>query len=124
MAEGLARNYFRGRFNIFSAGVDAQGLNQTAVSVMNEIGIDISSNKSQNIDEFKDFDLDLVVTVCDNARESCPIFPGDVKVIHQSFDDPPALAEKAVSKEEAFNCYRTVRDEIKFFIELKLENLL
>lgn len=115
MAEGWARA-LRPDLEAFSAGVETHGLNPRAVQVMAEAGVDISGHRSQHIDEFVDVDLDLVVTVCDNARESCPVFPRNVQTIHRSFDDPPALAKGAESEEAALAPYRRVRDEIREFV--------
>lgn len=84
---------------------------------MAEAGVDISRQTSQHVDEFINQDFDLVVTVCDNARESCPAFPGATRVVHVGFDDPPALAQNAASEEDALVHYRRVRDEIRGFVE-------
>jgi arsenate reductase len=116
MAEGWARHLRADDLEAYSAGVETHGLNPNAVRVMQEAGVDISAQRSQHVDEFLDVGLDLVVTVCDNARESCPVFPGSVRTIHHSFDDPPALARDAKTEEEALEHYRRVRDEIKEFV--------
>jgi arsenate reductase (thioredoxin) len=117
MAEGWAR-YLKGNLiEPFSAGIEIHGLNPDAIKVMAEAGVDISSQHSKHLDEVKEIDFDYVITICDQARESCPIFPGKTKVVHVGFDDPPRLAKYANTKEEAFNIYRRVRDEIKSFIE-------
>jgi arsenate reductase len=100
----------------FSAGVETHGLNKNAVKVMAEAGVDISSHRSKHVDEFVGVDFDYVITVCDNARGSCPVFPGKTTVVHKGFDDPPSLAKNAKSEEEALSHYRRVRDEIKSFI--------
>ena len=78
----------------------------------------------QHIDEFKDVDLDYVVTVCGHADENCPAFGGATKVVHVGFDDPPKLAKEAASEQEALDCYRQVRDEIKVFVEKLLKLLI
>ena len=117
MAEGWARSLLGDSAEPYSAGVVAAGLDPRAVKVMAEAGVDISGQRSKTIDGLGDIEFDLVVTVCDRARESCPIFPGKVKSIHRSFDDPPALAEDARSEEEALAHYRRVRDEIRTFVE-------
>ncbi len=111
------------RVEAYSAGIETHGLNPNAVRVMAEAGIDISGHKSERIDDFLDIGLDLVVTVCGHAHETCPIFPGATKLVHVGFDDPPKLAESAKTDEEKLDCYRRVRDEIKTFIET-LPNLL
>ena len=117
MAEGLART-LKGEFiEPYSAGIDPHDLDQRAVSVMKEIGIDISRQSSKHVDTLKDIEFDYVITVCGHAQEKCPLFPGKTRVIHVGFDDPPALAENAQSEEEALTHYRRIRDEIKAFIE-------
>lgn len=117
MAEGWARHLQGDVFEAYSAGVETHGLNPNAVKVMAEVGVDISAQRSQHIDEFKDISLDHVITVCGNAHESCPIFPGSTKVTHIGFDDPPRLAKEAATEEEALSHYRRVRDEIRAFVE-------
>ena len=88
MAEGWTR-HLKGDFIVpYSAGVSAKGLDPRAIQVMAEAGVDISGQQSQNISEFSGVALDIVVTVCDNARESCPVFPGRTRVVHAGFDDP------------------------------------
>ena len=117
MAEGWAR-YLKGDvIEAFSAGIKTHGLNPNAVKVMAEAGGDISRQRSKHVDELKDVAFDYVVTVCDNANESCPLFPGKTKVVHVGFDDPPRLARKAKTEDEALEHYRRVRDEIRTFVE-------
>jgi len=123
MAEGWARHLKGDQFEAYSAGVETHGLNPNAVTVMAEVGIDISGHKSQHIDEFNDVALDHVITVCGHAHESCPVLPGTTKVAHVGFDDPPRLAKEAATKEEALDCYRRVRDEIRAFVETLPESL-
>ena len=123
MAEGWARHLKGEIIEVFSAGTEARGLDPRAVQVMVESGIDISGHRSKTIEEFRDVRFDYVVTVCADAGESCPFFPGKAKVIHQGFDDPPKLAEGARTEEEALNHYRRVRDEIKRFVETLPEAL-
>jgi len=84
---------------------------------MAEAGVDISGQQSKHLDQLKDVDFDYVVTVCDNAHESCPMFPGKTRIVHVGFDDPPRLAREAKTEEEALEIYRRVRDEIKRFVE-------
>ncbi len=117
MAEGWCRYLKDDVIEPYSAGIEAHGLNPNAVKVMAEAGVDISGHTSQYIDEFKDVQLDFIITVCDHANEHCPVFGGKTKVVHIGFDDPPKLAQMAQSKQEALDCYRRVRDEIKAFIE-------
>jgi arsenate reductase len=123
MAEGWARTLKADQLTAYSAGIETHGLNPLAVKVMAEAGVDISGQKSQHIEEFKDIAFDLVVTVCARAAESCPIFPGDARMAHQPFDDPPRLARDAANEEEALIHYRRVRDEIREFIASLPENL-
>jgi arsenate reductase len=123
MAEGWARHLKADVFEAYSAGVETHGLNPNAVRVMAEAGVDISGHRSQHIDEFREIELDHVITVCGHAHESCPVFPGKTKVTHVGFDDPPRLAKEAATEEEALNHYRRVRDEIKAFVETLPEAL-
>ncbi|WP_035245837.1 arsenate reductase ArsC [Desulfogranum mediterraneum] len=116
MAEGLCRHFKDRELEAFSAGIERHGLNPLAVEVMGEIGIDISAQQSKTLNDLAGHSFDYVVTVCDHARESCPLFPGESKVIHRSFADPPSLAAAAGSDEEALPHYRRVRDELKEFI--------
>lgn len=117
MAEAWCRHLKGNLIDAYSAGIETHGLNPNAVKVMAEAGIDISGHCSKHVDELKDIDFDYVVTVCGHANENCPIFPGKTKTIHVGFDDPPKLAKLAKTEEEALNCYRRVRDEIRCFIE-------
>ena len=123
MAEGWARNLKHDSINAYSAGIETHGLNPLAVKVMAEAGVDISNQKSQHLDEFKETKLDYVVTVCDRAAESCPIFPGKASIVHHAFDDPPRLARDAATEEEALGHYRRVRDEIRTFVASLPESL-
>ncbi|MCK5564757.1 MAG: arsenate reductase ArsC [Planctomycetes bacterium] len=123
MAEGWTKYLKSDSIEAYSAGVETHGLNEIAVKVMAEAGVDISSHRSQHIDEFKDVHLDYVITVCGHANEYCPVFAGKTKVVHVGFADPPALAENAATEQETFDCYRKVRGQIKEFFE-KLPELL
>ena len=118
MAEGWCRRLF-GETGVqaFSAGTSPSSLDPLAVEVMAEAGVDISGHRSKHLESIDCTDFDLVVTVCDSARESCPVFPAAVRTIHRSFDDPPRLARKAASKAEVLDVYRRVRDEIRVFVE-------
>jgi arsenate reductase len=116
MAEGWTRRLKGAVIEPYSAGVEAHGMNTRAVKVMAEAGIDISNQRSKHVDELQNVPFDYVVTVCDHANESCPIFPGKVKRIHVSFEDPPRLAANASTEEEALAHYRRVRDEICAFV--------
>ena len=117
MAEGFARALNGDVIEPYSAGTEPHGMNRLAVRAMAEAGVDISGHHSKHVNELKDVPLDVVVTVCDHANETCPIFPGKVKRLHIGFDDPPKLAAGAKSDEEAMLHYRRVRDEIKAFVE-------
>ncbi len=117
MAEGWTRRLKGDVIDPYSAGIETHGLNPKAVQVMAEAGVDISNHRSKLLDELRDVEFDYVVTVCDNANESCPVFAGKVRRLHVSFDDPPRLARSAKSEEEALGHYRRVRDEIRAFVE-------
>jgi len=123
MAEGWCNHLFEGRVQAFSAGVQAQGINPHAVQVMQEAGVAISHQKSQLLDEFVEQSFDLVITVCDNAAQNCPIFLGAAKVIHHAFDDPPALAKQESDPEAKLDHYRRVRDQIRDYL-VGLDRLL
>jgi arsenate reductase len=124
MAEGWSRSLRADEIEPFSAGVLAKGLDPRAVQVMSEAGVDIASQRSKHVDELRDVMFDVVVTVCDNARESCPVFPGASRVVHVGFDDPPYLAKDAQSEDEALGHYRRVRDEIRAFVETLPESVI
>ena len=117
MAEGWARHLLGGRVEAHSAGVDPGRLDPRAVTVMAEVGVDISDHRSKSVSELLELPLDLVVTVCDHAQETCPVFPGRTRVVHQGFEDPPRLAREAATEQEALDLYRRVRDEIRIFVE-------
>jgi arsenate reductase len=117
MAEGWARHLKGKVIEPYSAGLETHGLNPRAVRVMAEAGVDISGQRSKHVDELKDIPFDCVVTVCDQAHESCPLFPGRATVIHVGFDDPPRLARDSRDELEALGHYRRVRDEIRAFVE-------
>ena len=117
MAEGWTRHLKGDRIDVWSAGVEIRDLNPHAVRVMAEAGVDISSQRSKHVREVIDIPFDYVITVCDDARQSCPLFPGPVKNIHKSFDDPPFLAEKEEGEDVILGIYRRVRDEIREFVE-------
>ncbi|MFU8780825.1 MAG: arsenate reductase ArsC, partial [Kiritimatiellia bacterium] len=92
MAEGWARHLKADTINAYSAGIETHGLNPNAVKIMAEAGIDISGHKSENVKDLLHIPFDYVVTVCGHANENCPLFPGQAKIVHVGFDDPPALA--------------------------------
>jgi arsenate reductase len=109
MAEGILRHYGNERIEVFSAGTKPSQVNPVAVRVMQEIGIDISGHRSKHVDEFKEQTFDCVVTACDNAKESCPVFLGGVKFLHWPFPDPPHNRE---IDEDVIKEFRKVRDMI------------
>jgi arsenate reductase (thioredoxin) len=112
MAEGLLRNMAGDRFEAFSAGTRPVGLNPLAVEVLREIGIDISHHRSKSVDEFAGQNFDFIITVCDNARESCPVFSGGGQRIHHNFPDPAAFSGCRQSA-----AFRQVRDLIRPWLE-------
>lgn len=109
MAEGLLRHYGTDKFEALSAGTKPSIVNPTAIKVMKEIGIDISNQRSKHIDEFLGQKIDTIISVCDNAKETCPIFPGGTVRLHWPFPDPPH--DKEIT-EEVLNEFRKVRDLI------------
>jgi len=123
MAEGWAR-YLKGdAIEAYSAGIETHGLNPIAVKVMAESGVDISSYRSTNVADLMDIPFDYVITVCGHADENCPMFPGNSRIVHVGFDDPPQLARDAKSVQESLDCYRRVRDEIRIYIETLPQSL-
>lgn len=110
MAEGWLRLFAGDRAQVFSAGTRPAGLNPTAVQVMKEAAVDIASQRSKDLDEFAQQDFLFVITVCDSAREACPMFPGALYQMHWSFDDPATASGTA---EEKLKVFRRVRDEIR-----------
>ena len=123
MAEGWARHLKGDVIEPYSAGIEVHGLDQRAVNVMAEAGVDISGHTSKLVTDSKDVAFDYVVTVCGHAHENCPFFPGKAKIVHVGFDDPPRLAEYAKTEEEALAHYRRVRDEIRAFVETLPESI-
>jgi arsenate reductase (thioredoxin) len=124
MAEAWARRLKGDVIEPHSAGTKPKPIDPRAVRVMAEAGVDISGQRSRHPDDLAGIPLDVVVTVCDSAHESCPVFPGRARIVHRSFDDPPRLAADAGSEEEALAHYRRVRDEIRSFIESLPQTLL
>ena len=116
MAEGWTRHLKSDTIEPFSAGIETHGLNRLAVRVMQEAGVDISGHVSKTVDRLPGR-VHVVVTVCGHAHETCPVFPGALRVVHVGFDDPPRLAKAAATEEEALAHYRRVRDEIRAFVE-------
>jgi arsenate reductase len=114
MAEGLLRDMTSDRFEVASAGVAPSHVRPEAITVMSELGIDISAHRSKSVDEFQGQNFDYVITVCDNANEQCPIFPNPTKRIHWSFEDPAAALGDEAARLAVF---RRVRDEMKISLE-------
>ena len=110
VAEGYLRHFSGNKAEVYSAGVETHGVNPNAIKVMQEDGIDISHHTSNNIDEYRHIDFDLVITVCDNAKERCPYFPTRAQKFHHNFPDP---AKYTGTPEETMNEFRRVRDMIK-----------
>ncbi|MCB9515427.1 MAG: arsenate reductase ArsC [Candidatus Latescibacteria bacterium] len=115
MAEGWARALHGDRLDVASAGTAPGRLDPRAVAAMAEAGVDIAGQRSKGLDAFAGRRFDLVITVCDHARERCPVLPG-ARHLHAGFPDPPALAAGASSEEEALEHYRAVRDAIRAFV--------
>jgi len=116
MAEGWAKYLHGDIIEPYSAGTEIHGMNQNAILVMAEAGVDISSHHSKNVAEVQNIPFDVIITVCDHAHENCPYFPGKAKRLHAGFDDPPRLAQSIEDQEKKLDCYRKVRDEIRDFI--------
>ncbi len=117
MAEGLLRQEAGDRYEVFSAGTKPTQVRPEAIAVMREIGIDISGHRSKSIDEFAGQELDLVITVCDNAKESCPVFPGRIRRLHWPFEDPAAVVGL---EEQRVAAFRSIRDQIHQRIKMFL----
>jgi arsenate reductase len=121
MAEGYLKHFAKYRAEVSSAGIEAHGVNPRAVQVMREDGNDISNQTSNQIDEYKKVNFDLIITVCDNAKERCPVFPSHAKKFHRDFPDP---AKAKGTEEEIMNQFRKVRDMIKDYSRNFVENNL
>lgn len=122
MAHGYFSHFLSDDFEVYSAGTKTHGVNPRAITVMAEEGIDISHHTSNLLDEYLPIEFDYILTVCDNAKEACPIFPGKGKLIHHSFSDPYGATG---TEEEILSEFRIVRDEIKSYIQefISKENL-
>lgn len=110
MAEGYLRLFYGDHAKVYSAGVETHGVNPRAIAIMAEDGIDISKHTSNHVDEYCDVSFDLILTVCDNAKERCPYFPSQANRLHYNFPDP---AKAPGSDEEVMESFRTTRDLIK-----------
>lgn len=114
MGEGLFRHFMGDRFEIHSAGTRPSSVRQEAIAAMAELGIDISAHRSKSVDEFQAREFAYVVTVCDNAKENCPYFPGHTQRVHWSFEDPAAVQGDEETRLQAF---RRIRDQIRARVE-------
>ena len=114
MAEAILNKLYGDRYTAFSAGTDPTQIDPFVVLVMSEMGIDVSNYRSKGLSIFKDFTTDYVITLCDQAKESCPYFPGGMLHLHRGFSDPSEFKGKP---EDVINGYRRIRDEIKYWLE-------
>lgn len=112
IAEGYLKHFANGNAEVYSAGVETHGVNPKAIATMKDDGIDISNHTSNHIDEYRDINFDLVLTVCDNAKERCPYFPSEAKKFHYNFPDP---AKATGTEEEVKNEFSNVREMIKSY---------
>ena len=110
MAEGYLRLFYGKNAKVYSAGIETHGVNPRAIDIMAEDGIDISKHTSNHVDEYSDVSFDLILTVCDNAKERCPYFPSQATRLHYNFPDP---AKAQGSDDEVMESFRTTRDLIK-----------
>jgi arsenate reductase len=115
MAEGLLREEAGDRFDVQSAGVNPGSVRPEAIEAMSEIGIDISTHRSKSVDELMGKDFDYIITVCDNAKETCPVFPGKAQRIHKNFEDPPPAS--IGDHDSRMAIFRRVRDEIRDWLK-------
>ena len=117
MAEGFARHLLSDLLDVFSAGIEARGLDPYAVRVMKEAGIDIFNQYSKTVSELGQMQFDYVITLCDAAQKNCPFFPAKYKIIHQGFGDPGELASGETNEQEILKHYRNIRDQIRKYVE-------
>jgi arsenate reductase len=120
MAEGLLKHMCSGKYDVYSAGTEPGEVRPEAIAALKELHLDISDYRSKSVDEFADKEIDYVLTVCDNARRSCPHFPAKTNVIHKSFDDPAAVEGDEATRLKAF---KKVRDEINMYLPMFLEGI-
>ena len=110
IAQGFLKHFGKEDIEVYSAGIETHGVNPGAIRTMSETGIDISGHTSNHVDEYLDLEFDYVITVCDNARESCPVFPSTATMLHHNFEDP---AKATGTEEEIMNKFSEVRDQIR-----------
>ena len=110
MAEGFTRHHLGDYFDVYSAGTKPKGINTHAIRAMAELGIDITAHRSKSVEKFISEKFDLVITLSDDAKESCPVFPGTTEIVHLGFKDP---ADAAGSDEEILKVFREVRNDIQ-----------
>lgn len=121
IAEGYLRHFAQNKAEVYSAGIETHGVNPRAIAVMAEDGIDLSGHTSNHIDEYADIEFDFVITVCDNAKETCPFFPSKAQKFHHNFPDP---AKTTGSEAEVMDAFRKVREQIKTYCrDFVAENL-
>jgi arsenate reductase (thioredoxin) len=123
MAEAWANRLKGNVIEAYSAGTEPKGVDSRATRAMAEAGIDIANQRSKSVSDLGDVEFDYVVTLCDDASQSCPFFPARTAIIHHGFDDPPQLAESARTEEKAMSVYRRVRDEIKAYVQTLPDSL-
>jgi arsenate reductase len=121
IAQGYLQKFAGQKADVWSAGIEKHGVNPKAIQVMKEDGIDISKHTSNTLDEYKEINFDMVITVCDNAKESCPLYPKQTKMFHHNFPDP---AKATGTEQEIMNEFRKVRDMIKEYSEKFVEENL
>ena len=124
MAEGWARALKGEVIDAYSAGTHPKALDPMAIRVMADVGIDLATQQPKSLDAVQHLPFDYVITVCSDAHETCPVFPGRTRIVHRGFDDPPRLAATANNPQESLGHYVRVRDEIKAFIEQLPQALL
>jgi arsenate reductase len=123
MAEAWARVLKGDIIEPYSAWTAPKGVDPRAIKAMAEVGVDISAQRSKSVADFGEVEFDYVITLCDDAQQTCPFFPAKTALIHHGFDDPPRLAEGASNEEEAMQPYRRVRDEIRAYVKTLPESL-
>lgn len=117
MAEAWAKSIRPAEWEVYSAGIEEHGMNPNVIEVMAESGIDMTSHYSKTLEQLNNLSFDIVVTVCDHASNTCPVLPDETRHVHVPFPDPPKLAQAANDPEEALDCYRQVRDQIRDFVQ-------